>query len=264
MRRLAVAKRSGSRALRVRDKRAQGFLDGVTLNRSMPLRDQIYAVVRRAIVTGSLPPGAVINEIEIAEKLGLSRTPVREAVKKVSDEGLVDVRAQSGTFVAEINRAQVEEAYIVRIALECESVARAAPQMTETHRQNLEDIIERHNSALARGRFDEAIARDDDFHRYIAQISGLTMLWKVVDTCKAQMDRCRILTVPRPGHGATPSSSTAPSLRHSPHKKPRAAIAALRDHLDTSLGNSLTWFAERDASGLATKANRVAIEHQSH
>lgn len=245
MSRLAGAKRSGSRSLRT-EHGAQAFLDGVTLNRSLPLRDQIYAVVRRAIVTGSLPPGAVINEVEMAERLGLSRTPVREAVKKVSDEGLVDVHAQSGTFVAEIDRAQVEEAYIVRIALESESVARAAPQMTERHQQNLEDIIDRHGVALARGRFDEAIARDDDFHRYIAHISDLTMLWKVVDTCKAQMDRCRILTVPRPGHGATTIAQHKAIVAALVTRKPRAAVQALRDHLATSLENSLTCFVERD------------------
>lgn len=232
----------------VAEARALDFLGGAVLNRAMPLRDQIYAIVRRAIVTGQLPPGAVISEIDIAEKLGLSRTPVREAVKKVSDEGLVDVHAQSGTFVADIDRAQVEEAYIVRIALECESVARAAPLMTDEHLQNLEDIIERHGTALRRGRYDEAIACDDQFHRYITQISGLTMLWKVVDTCKAQMDRCRILTVPRPGHGDTTIAQHRAILDALATRKARPAIKALRAHLDTSLNNSLTCLAERDSA----------------
>lgn len=226
---------------------ARHFLDGVNLNRSMPLRDQIYAVLRRSIVTRELPPGAMINEFEIAARLGNSRTPVREAVKKLSDEGLIDVLAQSGTFVAEIDRAQVEEAYIVRIALECESVARAAPLMSDEHLQNLEDIIDRHKVALARDRFDEAIARDDDFHRYITQISGLAMLWRVVDTCKAQMDRCRMLTVPRPGHGTLTIEQHRAIVAALATRKPRAAIAALRAHLDTSLGNSLSWFDERDS-----------------
>jgi GntR family transcriptional regulator, rspAB operon transcriptional repressor len=224
----------------------QDFLQGVALDRTHPLRDQIYAIVRRAIVTGTLPPGAVIDEVEIAERLGLSRTPVREAVKKISDEGLVDVRAQSGTYVAEINRASVEEAYIVRIALECESVARAAPLMNADHLRNFEDIIGRHSAALRGGRFDEAIACDDEFHRYITQISGLTTLWKMVDTCKAQMDRCRILTVPRPGHGTRTIEQHRAILVALVARKPRPAIAALRAHLDTSLDNSLTWFAERD------------------
>jgi len=214
----------------------------------MPLRDQIYGVVRRAIVTGRLRPGAVINEIEIAERLGLSRTPVREAVKKVSDEGLVDVLAQAGTFVAEVNQAQVEEAYIVRIALECESISRAAPLMDDDHVNNLDDIIGRHEVALRRGRFDEAIACDDDFHRYITQISGLPLLWKMVDTCKAQMDRCRLQTLPKPGHGPETIKQHRAIAEALASRKVRPSIEALRTHLDTSRQNTLAWFAERDGA----------------
>lgn len=238
------------RAASQRDQVATGrrhVLDGASLDRATPLSDQIYTILRRAIVTGTMAPGAVIDDHEISRRLGLSRTPVREAVKKLSDEGLIDVRAQSGTFVAEIDRAQVEEAYIVRIALECESVARAAPLMRDEHLQNLEDIIGRHKVALARSRFDEAIGHDDDFHRYIAQISGLAMLWKMVDTCKAQMDRCRTLTVPRPGHGTLTIEQHRAIVAALATRKRRAAIAALRAHLDTSLGNSLSWFEERDS-----------------
>lgn len=226
----------------------QDFLNGVSLDRAFPLRDQIYAIVRRAIVTGSLPPGAVIDEVEIAGRLGLSRTPVREAVKKISDEGLIDVRAQSGTYVSEINRAQVEEAYIVRIALECESVARAAPLMDAAHTGTIEDIIARHERALKRGRFDEAIACDDEFHRYIAQVTGLSLLWKMVDTCKAQMDRCRILTVPRPGHGRSTIEQHRAILAALATRKARPAVQALREHLSTSLRNSLDCLAERDSA----------------
>lgn len=226
----------------------QSFLDGVALNRALPLRDQIYGVVRRAIVTGRLPPGAVVNEIEIAEKLGLSRTPVREAVKKISDEGLVDVMAQAGTFVAEINRSQVEEAYIVRIALECESIGRAAPLMDDSHVHNLEDIIYRHEAVLRRGRFDEAIACDDDFHHYIAQISGLNMLWRMVDTCKAQMDRCRLQTLPMPGHGTETIRQHQAIVAALATRKARASIQALRTHLDTSQQNTMAWFAQRDGA----------------
>lgn len=222
------------------------FLDGVVLDRGHPLRDQIYTIVRRAIVTGTLVPGAPIDEVEIAGRLGISRTPVREAVKKISDEGLVVVRAQSGTYVAEINRAQVEEAYIVRIALERESVARATPLITDAHIAELDSIINHHNAALRRGRFDEALARDDDFHRYIAQISGLTILWKVVDTCKAQMDRCRILTVPRPGHGELTIEQHRAILSALAARKSRPAVKALNVHLETSLTNSLSCLAKRD------------------
>lgn len=245
-----MAKHPVTRTVRAESK-ALEFLDGVTLNRAMPLREQIYALVRRAIVTGQLGPGAVVNEIEIAERLGLSRTPVRDAVRKVADEGLVDVLAQSGTFVADIIPAQVEEAYVVRIALECQSVSRAAPLMSEFHRQNLEDIIALHSAALDRGRYSEAIARDDDFHRYIAQISGLTMLWRVVDTCKAQMDRCRILTVPNPGHGRETIEQHRAIVDALVTRRSQSAIKAMREHLQTSHQNSLQYLAGRDEAARA-------------
>ncbi|MBV8650378.1 MAG: GntR family transcriptional regulator, partial [Alphaproteobacteria bacterium] len=96
-------------------------LDHSTLDRSLPLRDQIYQKIRSMIIGGRLKPGDPINEVAIAEALGVSRTPVREAVKRIGDEGLVRVLAQTGTFVAPISRADLEGAYFIRRALEMES-----------------------------------------------------------------------------------------------------------------------------------------------
>lgn len=231
-------------ALRSSDAASEGrlaeFLQGVSLNRTIPLRDQVYALVRKAIVTGKLAPGAPINEIEIASRLGISRTPVREAVKKVSDEGLVEVFLQTGTFVADISRKQVEQAYIIRIALELESIKRAAAVIEDSHLQDLEDIINAHESALKRDRFDNAIARDDDFHRYITDVNGLSMLWKVIDITKAQMDRCRLLSLPSPGAGQETIAQHRTILDALAKRDPEAAMDALRTHLETSLRNALS------------------------
>lgn len=215
------------------------FLQGVTLNRAIPLRDQVYTLVRRAIVSGKLGPGAPINEIEIAGRLGISRTPVREAVKKVSDEGLVEVFAQNGTFVAGIVRGQVEEAYIIRIALEMESIRRAAAVIQKRQIQDLEDIINAHEIAVKRERFDEAIARDDDFHRYIADVNGLGMLWKAVDISKAQMDRCRLLALPTPGAGQETIAQHRAILERLASGDQKGSMKALQAHLQTSLRNTL-------------------------
>ena len=217
------------------------FLDGETLNRAIPLRDQIYVLVRKAIVTGKISPGAPINEVEIAARLGISRTPVREAVKKVSDEGLVDVFAQNGTFVAHISRKQVEEAYIIRIALELESIRRAAGTINSNQLDDLESIIDAQESAVRRARFDVAIARDDDFHRYIAEVNGLTMLWKVVDISKAQMDRCRLLSLPSPGAGQETIAQHRSILAALRAHDAAAAMQALQAHLETSLCNTISY-----------------------
>lgn len=216
-----------------------GFLDGVQLSRQIPLRDQVYALVRKAIVMGQLAPGAPINEIEIACRLGISRTPVREAVKKVSDEGLIEVFAQHGTFVSSINRAAVEEAYVIRTSLELESVERAARIITARQLQDLEDIQAAHEMAVARARYDEAIARDDDFHRAIAEVNGFSMLWRVVDISKAQMDRCRLMALPDTGAGPETLVQHRTILAALAKGDAEAARSAMSDHLSTSRGNTL-------------------------
>jgi GntR family transcriptional regulator, rspAB operon transcriptional repressor len=217
------------------------FLDGVLLSRQLPLSEQVYTLVRKAIVMGHLPPGTPINEPEIAGRLGISRTPVREAVKKVSDEGLIEVFAQHGTFVSDILRPQVEEAYIIRIALEAESVERAAATISQRQLQDIEDIHQAHETAVQRARYDEAIARDDDLHRSIAEVNGLHMLWKVVDITKAQTDRCRLLSLPDPGTGAETIAQHRAIIDALKEGNPARARQAMQLHLTTSLRNTLRY-----------------------
>jgi DNA-binding GntR family transcriptional regulator len=218
-----------------------GFLDGILLSRQLPLSEQVYTLVRKAIVMGNLPPGAPINEPEIAGRLGISRTPVREAVKKVSDEGLIEVFAQHGTFVSNIRRAQVEEAYIIRIALESESVQRAAATISQRQLQDIEDIHQAHETAVRRTRYDEAIARDDDLHRSIAEVNGLNMLWKVVDITKAQMDRCRLQSLPDSGAGLETVAQHRAIIDALKAGDPERARTAMQAHLATSLRNTLRY-----------------------
>jgi DNA-binding GntR family transcriptional regulator len=211
----------------------------INLDRKSPLRDQIYQLIRTLVIMGQLRPGQAVNEVEIAEQLGVSRTPVREAVKRLSDEGLINVYAQAGTFVADISRGDLEEAYIIRNALELESVRRAAAKMTKAHVGTLNENMLAHQTAINRKRYADAIRLDDRFHHYIAEINGLAMLWRAVDISKAQMDRGRHLSIPQPGWGElTIAQHRAIALALSEHDLD-AAVEAMREHLDTSLRNTL-------------------------
>ena len=212
----------------------------VNLDRKSPLRDQIYQLVRTLIIIGQLRPGQSVNEVEIAEQLGVSRTPVREAVKRLSDEGLINVYAQTGTFVAKISRAALEEAYVIRNALEVESVRRAAAKISTLQIETLEDIIGQHQTAIGRKRYTDAIRLDDHFHRSIAEINDFSMLWRAVDISKAQMDRGRYLALPRPGSGETTIAQHQAILTALAAKDEQRAMEAMREHLDTSLRNTLS------------------------
>jgi len=213
--------------------------DPSTLNRSLPLRDQIYQMIRTMIVGGKLKPGEPINEIAIAEALGVSRTPVREAVKRISDEGMVKILAQTGTYVAPISRKDLEEAYVIRRALEMESARHAAANFTPATAELLEDNIAAHRLAISRGRYANAIQLDDVFHRTIAEISGFPSIWRAVDISKAQMDRGRYLAIPRPGYGAQTIEQHEAILEALARNDAEGAARAMESHLNTSLLNTL-------------------------
>ncbi len=214
-------------------------LDAASLNRALPLRDQIYQMVRNMIVVGRLKPGESINEVSIAEALGVSRTPVREAVKRISDEGLIKVIAQTGTFVSPISRTDLEEAYVIRRALEMESARRAATKFDSRAAEALDDNIAAHRLAIGRARYTAAIQLDDVFHRTIAEICGFPAIWKAVDISKAQMDRGRYLAIPKPGYGEQTIEQHTAILHALRDQDAEKAAAAMEQHLETSFRNTL-------------------------
>jgi|SRR5579883_1223811 len=171
------------------------------VDRARSLREQIYGIVRRLILTCEFAPGSVIDEKAIALDLGVSRTPVREAVKKLSDENLVEVQAQAATVVAPIDRKLIHESFLIRRALEVESAGLAAARMDADHQERLEEIHLLHRRAIENKRYIDAISYDDTFHRYICEISDMPRLWHAIEISKAHLDRCRHLTVPYPGQG---------------------------------------------------------------
>lgn len=214
-------------------------LDAASLNRALPLRDQIYQMIRNMIVVGRLKPGEAINEVSIAEALGVSRTPVREAVKKISDEGLIKVIAQTGTFVSSISTADLEEAYVIRRALEMESARYAAAKFDAAAGEALADNIVAHRLAISRARYTVAIQLDDVFHRTIAEISGFPAIWKAVDISKAQMDRGRYLAIPKPGYGEQTIEQHTAILHALRNQDAEGAAVAMERHLETSFRNTL-------------------------
>jgi DNA-binding GntR family transcriptional regulator len=209
-------------------------LSAAKLDRSRPMRDQIYPMVRTLILTGAIRPGETLDEKAIAAQLHVSRTPVREAVKRLSDENLVEVVAQSATRAARIDRTEIEESFLIRRALEMESAAQAASRIRPEHIERLEDCLMLHSRAIARKRYAEAIEQDDIFHRGIADISGLKRLWRAIEISKAQLDRCRHMMLPRAGEAETTLAQHRAIIRALARGDPEKARAAMREHLEVA------------------------------
>lgn len=218
------------------------------LDRARPLSEQVYSALRRMVLTGALKPGELIDEKAIAEQLNISRTPVREAVKRLRDEELVDVVAQSATRVSQLDAGLIQEAFLIRRALERESAAQASLKMNQAHADALAAIIERHMRSIRERQFAGAIEIDDEFHAYIAGISGYSRLWRTVEISKAQLDRCRHLLLPEFGQAKKTIEQHRAILRSLVSGNAAAAEKAMIDHLNFAFESALTLLQRADLS----------------
>jgi GntR family transcriptional regulator, rspAB operon transcriptional repressor len=220
------------------------LMEGAQIDRGQPIPEQVYRLLRQSIITMRLPPGATIIEKQITDQLGISRTPVRDALRQLADEGLVGIKPQAGTFVAPIDRHELEEGRLIRRALEIEGIRLAAVQIGEAEIERLNDLVELQARAAKRSRYADFIAWDDQFHRTISEVSGLPRLWRVINGAKAQLDRVRHMSAPLPGQNdrvlAQHRAIVVALSRHDPDR----SVKALTPHLDDAY-DRLTVLLER-------------------
>jgi DNA-binding GntR family transcriptional regulator len=191
----------------------------------------IYDDLQTAIVTMKMKPGAALSEQMLAHRYGVSRTPVREALIRLSKEGLVDVQPQQGTFVSRLDIAVLPEAVVIRQALEGATVAEAARVATEEDIALLDDIIAEQRFYRDRNALERFMNSDERFHEAIASMAKLPGVWNYLRPAKVHIDRARWLTVPFLGR-ATPVIGEHEVIRNAlAEHRPDAALAAMTLHL---------------------------------
>lgn len=146
-----------------------------------------YEHVRDGVITGRLAPGALLSENELAATLAISRQPVREALLLVAQEGLVEVRPQSGTYVTRIDPDRVREAQFIRESIELASLA-ACETPTRDAERMLRDIVRRQRLVDDRNAF---YPLDEEFHRELLGLAGHANAWAAVSAAKGHLDRAR-------------------------------------------------------------------------
>ncbi|WP_033437179.1 GntR family transcriptional regulator [Saccharothrix sp. NRRL B-16314] len=135
-------------------------------------RDQALTAIREAILGGDLAPGVPIKDAELAERLGLSRTPVREALARLTDEGLVESKPHSYTRVTPLDTAAVRDAYVVVRTMHALAARLAVPRMVEADLDAMRAANSSFAQALAAGDVPAALAADDEFHAVAVRRSG--------------------------------------------------------------------------------------------
>src|SRR4051795_8807391 len=163
-------------------------------------RDQVYVALREEIVSAGFEPGRRLSENELAEALGVSRTPVREALVRLRDERLVAIVPQLGTFVTLISTEGVADAAFVREALECAAIRLATRNAGEEELAELQANLAAQDRAQAAGDADAFDVLDDALHRRLCELSGHEIAWSLSRRANGHLDRVRRLSLPEPGY----------------------------------------------------------------
>ncbi len=156
----------------------------------------VAAVLRDEIVGMLLMPGTALQDRVLSARFGMSRTPVREALLRLADEGLVDIFPQSGTFVSRIPVAAIPEALVIRLALEGVTVEAAASKKSTA---GLDEALALQRVVAGRDDTRGFHEADEAFHEALAALGGHPGIWRLLKSVKMQIDRARRLTLPVPG-----------------------------------------------------------------
>lgn len=136
------------------------------------LRDQAYARLRDAILDGTLEPGEQLKDAELSEWLGLSRTPIREALARLEEYGLVETAPNRYTRVAPLTGRDARDAFPVVAALHALAALLAVPRISDDELATMRAANEEFARALSKGDVDQAVATDDRFHAVLVQASA--------------------------------------------------------------------------------------------
>lgn len=167
----------------------------VDMDEFLPLRDVVFNTLRKAILTGKLKPGERLMEVHLANQLGVSRTPIREAIRKLELEGLVIMIPRRGAEVARITEKSLKDVLEVRRALDALSVELACDRITEEDIERLLKACQDFELA-ARGNDAAVIAKADvDLHDIIVEATGNQRLQQLVNNLSEQMYRYRFVYI---------------------------------------------------------------------
>jgi DNA-binding GntR family transcriptional regulator len=197
----------------------------------------VYALLREAIVSIEFEPGQQLSENDLALRIGVSRTPIREALVRLRDDRLVEIVPQLGTFVTRISPLAVADAQFVRESLECAAVKLAARRADAETVDALSAILRRQAETHASGDIDRFYVLDDEFHRAICDLSGHGIAWALSQRASGHLNRIRRLSLAQPDYIAKMLDEHHAVLDAIAHDRPGQGEKALRHHLRTVLAS---------------------------
>lgn len=164
----------------------------LNMNAYLPLRDVVFQTLREAILKGELKPGERLMELQLASKLGVSRTPIREAIRMLELEGLAVTIPRKGAEVARMTEKDMEDVLQIREALDELAVQIACDKMTEKQLVNLTIAMKNFENSIQTGNLKKVVQTDVEFHDVIYQATDNPKLVNILSNLSEQIYRYRV------------------------------------------------------------------------
>lgn len=168
-------------------------LGKIQIEQYKPLRDIVFETLRKAILDGDLKPGERVMEVQLAEKLGVSRTPVREAIRKLELEGLLEMIPRKGAYVADVSIKDVLNVLEVRASLEGLAASLAAERITEGEIASLRKSAEEFETMNKNNDRDGMVQKDTEFHSVLLNAARNDKLLSIVESLSDYVQRFRLI-----------------------------------------------------------------------
>ncbi len=156
------------------------------------MKDEVFNMLRKRIVTGELEPGTKLRDLDLSEQLGISRTPIREALLRLENDGLVVTKANRWTLVSPIDLKEAESIYSIVWSLERLAMEQAFPNISSKDIKELEQLNENFNKTIKTEDIFSILQADNEFHNKIIQLSNNLELPKLLSSLKVRIQRIEI------------------------------------------------------------------------
>lgn len=159
------------------------------------IRGQVYQILRNDICGGKYGPGFWLQEKELAEALGVSRSPVREALRQLVADGLVIEVPNKGVFVKEFTVRDIDEIFDMRIMLETYGIQKSRKNLTNVRRQKLFELLDMLERSCAHGDMEKYVQADEELHIRIVELGGNSLVESTYDRVRSMNQQFRVLSL---------------------------------------------------------------------
>lgn len=195
------------------------------------LAQRVYDALRTAILSLDFPPGAILRKGAICEQLGVSRSPVAEALTRLATEGLVEIIPQSATRVSRFSMDEIREGAFLRQALELATVAKITVDHTEVQLTQLTRNLRLQALLIEDADYAGFYKSDEEFHEMLMEFTGFGRVTDIARLVSQQITRARLLLLPTPGRAVETLNEHTAVLDAIRARNPERARAAMQIHL---------------------------------